>query len=100
MKRIKSFSPHKTALTLSIMMAVASLPFILFMAIMTSVMPMTDEHGNEMENQFPMGFALLVLPIIYFVMGYIFTAIVAWFYNLIAKYTGGIRLELAEDESS
>lgn len=99
MKRIKSFSPHKTALTLSVMMAVGSLPFILLMAVMTSFMPMTDGHGNEVDTQFPMGFSLLILPVIYFVMGYIFTAVGAWFYNLVAKYTGGISLDLADDEN-
>lgn len=100
MQSIKCFSVHKTALTFSVLMAVSSLPLIILMAVMTSFMPMTDANGNEIDGQFPMGIMLLVMPIMYLIMGYIFTAIGAWFYNFVAKYTGGIKFELVNEENS
>jgi hypothetical protein len=40
--------------------------------------------------------AVLILPFIYLIFGFFFTAIAAWLYNLIAKWTGGIEFESQE----
>jgi len=38
----------------------------------------------------------LASPILYLVFGFIFTVIMAWVYNLVAKWTGGIEFEPQE----
>jgi len=38
--------------------------------------------------------AIIVLPIVYAVMGFVMGAIVALLYNLVAGYVGGIELDL------
>ncbi|PIN85378.1 MAG: hypothetical protein COV47_02455 [Candidatus Diapherotrites archaeon CG11_big_fil_rev_8_21_14_0_20_37_9] len=37
--------------------------------------------------------AIILLPIVYGIMGFVFGAIGAWIYNIIASKTGGIILE-------
>lgn len=39
---------------------------------------------------------VLALPLIYAVAGFIFTAIACALYNLVAKYVGGIEVQLEE----
>ena len=39
--------------------------------------------------------AIIALPIFYGLLGFISGALMAWFYNLAAKFTGGIALDLA-----
>ena len=91
MKSITYFAPHKTALTVSVLFAIASLIFIIPMAILLSLV--TPEGAG-----LPIGM-MLAMPIIYFVMGYLSTALMAWIYNKVAKYTGGITVIFAEQNS-
>jgi len=100
MKRIISFSPHKTALTIAIVFAVISLIFVIPMFIGFSFIPAgVDANGNPMNSGPPLGF-MLGMPFMYFIMSYIFTVIGCWFYNRIAKYTGGIEVEFADENNS
>ena len=39
--------------------------------------------------------AIVVLPLFYGCMGFVFTLIGAWLYNLVAGMVGGIRIEVA-----
>lgn len=94
-KRIVAFSPHKTALTVACVFALCSLLFLVPMALMFSFLPSTDQHGNAINMGVPIGM-LLVMPIFYFIFGYLGTAFSAWVYNRIAKWTGGIKFQLAD----
>jgi len=38
--------------------------------------------------------AIIVTPIIYGIMGFISGVIIAWLYNLVAKWVGGVELDL------
>jgi len=61
-------------------------------------------EGAELETSmlssgllYGMGFlGIIVLPVLYSLAGFIFGAIGAWLYNLIAKWIGGIEVEFAE----
>lgn len=67
---------------------------LLFTAIL--IVPMmflvTAAGGNS--NSAIGGLALLILPIIYCVLGFIVGAVAAFIYNLVAGWVGGIELEL------
>lgn len=93
-KSITYFNPHKTALTASLVFALGSLIFIVPMAIGFSFMPSVDNDGNPVNTQFPT--MMMFMPVFYLIFGYIWTAFSAWIYNIVAKYTGGIKLDLDE----
>jgi hypothetical protein len=98
-KTIVSFAPHKTALTISILFAVSSFFFLIPMVLAFSFMPSTDADGNPMEFGPPMAF-FLAMPVFYLIFGYISTAIGAWLYNRVAKFTGGIQVNVVDSSSS
>lgn len=95
MKSITYVNPHKTALTVSLVFAVSSMIFLIPMGILSSFAPPVEDNGAPFGRGFPI-MLMLIMPFFYFVFGYIFTAISCWLYNQVAKYTGGIRLELSE----
>lgn len=94
-KSITYFAPHKTALTVSLVLALSSLLMVVPMAISFSFMPATDSNGNPVSTT-PFLFMLIFMPIFYFIFGYLFTGFAAWLYNKVSKYTGGIKYEASE----
>jgi len=80
-KQIINVSPFQTAKVFAVLYFLMSLPLIGLMAIMFSFSP-GPKPG--------LGF-LIFLPFIYLIFGFIFTAIGAWIYNLVAKWVGGIE---------
>lgn len=95
MKRATYFNPHKTALTCALVFAIGSLLFILPMVALTSFIPMKGQDGEAVNATFP-GIVFLLMPIVYFIFGYLSTAFSAWLYNRISKFTGGIVCEITE----
>ena len=98
-KAVLKFSPHKTAITLSLVMALSSLLFIIPMVISFSLMPSIDANGNSMNMAFPIGM-IIAMPFFYLIIGYLFTALGAWIYNQVAKFTGGIQFELVDENDT
>jgi len=43
-------------------------------------------------------FAIIIMPIMYGVFGFIAGAIVAWIYNIIAGWIGGLEIEMEESK--
>lgn len=85
-KQIIRVSPFQTAKISALIYLLVSLPLVAFMAISFAFSPMP-----------PMGAGfLLLLPILYMVLGFIFTAIGAWVYNLAAGWVGGIEYTAVE----
>lgn len=80
-KQIINISPIQTAKVFALMYFVMSLPIVVFMAISFWLSP-APQQG--------LGF-LVLFPFIYLIFGFIFTALGAWVYNLIAKWVGGIE---------
>ena len=78
------------------LLALVFVPFFIIVAMLTSGMA---THGAGVQPQmFPGGFVVMavVFPIIYGVLGFIFGAIAAFIYNLVAGWTGGIELTLSD----
>ncbi len=92
-RRIKSIAPLQLGKMLAILYGIMGLlvvPLFLIMPMIGSQLPAQQRAGMMV---FGVGFALC-MPIIYAVMGFVFGALGAVIYNLIAKWIGGIEVEV------
>lgn len=92
-RRIKRIAPVQLGKMLAVLYGVMGLvfiPFLLFMSIAASQLPESQRVGMM---AFGAGFALLV-PLIYAALGFIFGALGALVYNVVAKWIGGIEVEV------
>jgi ABC-type multidrug transport system fused ATPase/permease subunit len=95
-KQIRRLSPHQNGKVFGILMAVASLVFVVPMfLIMLFVAPAVDQHGNPVI--FPK-FLIIVFPILYLVFGYVATAIGSAIYNFLYNYIGGFEFEVEDKD--
>jgi hypothetical protein len=88
--RIRRVDPIQVAKVMGILYALAGLVAAPIFYFASKVTPTTPEATGFGLGP---GFAIAV-PIIYGVLGFIFTAIAAVIYNLIAGWVGGIVIEL------
>jgi len=80
-KQIVSISPIQTAKVIAVVYFVFSLPFVVLMSIGMAFSP-----GPKSSALF-----FIAAPFIYLVFGFIFTALGALVYNLVASRFGGIE---------
>jgi len=80
-KQILSFSPIQTAKVFALLYFIMSIPMLGFMALSFALSPAPS----------PGIWFLVVMPFVYLIFGFIFTAIGALIYNLVAKWVGGIE---------
>ena len=66
---------------------------ILFAAIMGLFGSMIPTGGEDSAMRFG-GMFLIALPLIYGFFGVVSGALIAWLYNVVAGFTGGVELEL------
>ncbi|SMD38325.1 hypothetical protein SAMN04488029_3746 [Reichenbachiella faecimaris] len=90
MIRVKKFGVLQTAKVAAIIYVFISLIIILPFAMLGSMV--SEEFFPELADFGVV--ALLMVPIMYGVIGFIFTAIGCVIYNLIASFTGGIEIEM------
>ena len=97
-RSITYINPHKTALTLSLVAATSSLFFLIPMGLMTALTTPADAESASPSPTAPeFSFILIIImPILHFVFGYIFTALSCWIYIKVASFTGGINLVISE----
>lgn len=96
-KQIRRMSPHQNGKVFGVLMAVASLVFVVPMfLIMLFAAPVIDQHGNPVT--FPM-FLVILFPIIYLVFGYVATVIGSTIYNFLFKYVGGFEYEVTDGDA-
>jgi predicted permease len=88
-KQITQISPIQTAKVIAVMYFVITIPVFAVMVLISFFGP----KGNA-------GFSLvmLLLPFLYLIMGFIFTAITAAVYNFVAKRIGGIEFTTEETQ--
>ncbi len=69
--------------------------FFTVLSLLGSAMSMMDQGGGEAAFGFLFGIgAIVIFPILYGILGFIGGMLVALFYNLIAKFLGGVEIEL------
>ena len=83
-KQIERFSPHQNAKVIAILMALASLVFMLPFLLFASVVA---PRGIGMPLSM-----MVLFPVIYLVLGYLGVAS-CWIYNAMFKHIGGIEYE-------
>jgi uncharacterized membrane protein (DUF485 family) len=98
MKRtLKSIEPvqcGKVSAAIYGLMSLIFVPFFAFFPIIASFAPKTAESPPPLVLV-GIGIAMTIgMPILYAVMGFIMGVIGAWFYNVIAKWIGGIQVEV------
>jgi len=92
-RRIKRFAPLQLGLMLAVLYGVLGLIFIPFFLIFTLVASHLPRQQNAGFMAMGVGFILL-FPILYAIMGFVLGVIMAWVYNLAAKWVGGIEVEV------
>ncbi|HMG16861.1 MAG TPA: hypothetical protein VK590_15500 [Saprospiraceae bacterium] len=89
MKRVKRFGVFQTSKVCAIIYFLVSLVIVIPIGLFISTM------GGGSSSLMPFsGMMLLAIPFIYGILGFILTAIACLIYNLIAKWTGGIEVEI------
>jgi drug/metabolite transporter (DMT)-like permease len=88
--RIKRFGAHSTASTVAILYFILGLIFVPIVYFVSQGSP-----TSKMPT-----ITLVLVPVLYAVFGYIVTAIMCWFYNIIASWSGGIAMTLEADEAA
>jgi hypothetical protein len=92
-RRIKRISPLQLGKMLGVLYGIMGLIFVPFFLIMSAVATQMPAEQRAGMMAFGAGFAIF-MPIIYGVMGFIFGALGALIYNLVAKWIGGIEVEV------
>jgi len=96
MKEIKKYDVMSRAVISCIISAIVGLLYALFFGAivgMTSSLP----EANMSRLGMSFGFGMIILfPIIFAVIGFIGGALGAFIYNLVAKWVGGIKIELVD----
>ena len=92
-RRLKRIAPLQLGKILALLYGIMGLlfvPFLLFAAVFAPPVPAQQKAGLMV---FSTGFAIMA-PLLYAAMGFVFGAIGAVVYNLIAKWVGGIEVEV------
>jgi hypothetical protein len=90
-RRIIRFSVVQAAKMFGVLYAIMGLLFMPFFFVMAKFAP----AGQGVP--FGIGFALF-LPVLYGCLGFVFTAVAAALYNLVAGWIGGIEVEVTAQE--
>jgi len=85
-KQIVNVSILQNAKVMAALYFVLSIPFALIM-----MLPVMTQGGTGMSI-----FMLVLLPLLYTLLGFVFTLIGAWVYNLIAARVGGFEFTTTE----
>jgi|SRR3989344_7960228 len=96
LRRIGVFSLAKLQ---AVLMAIFGLIAGIFYAIIGSIFLASSNSLGSNSLGFGAGLGLLaiiVLPVVYAVIGFIAGAIGAFLYNLVARWTGGIEMDFSE----
>src|SRR6478609_5262026 len=92
-RRIKRISPLQLGKMLAVLYGILGLLFVPFFLIMSAVATQMPPQQRVGMMAFGAGFALF-MPVIQAVMGFVVGALGALTYNVVAKWIGGIEVEV------
>lgn len=87
-KQILHVSVFQSAKVMAVLYFVISIPLVLLMAIPSLL-------SNAPGARFSL-VLLILMPILYLIFGFLFSALGAWVYNLVAARIGGFEFTLSE----
>ena len=97
MKKITRIDPLSLGKILAGLYALLGIIFGLFFFAISLVGALfSEDSGSGLAVLGVAIFFIIIVPILYAVMGLIGGIITAWLFNLIAKYTGGVELDIEE----
>ena len=98
--KLKRIAPLQAGKILGVFYGLLSLlfvPFVLFFMAVGSLASRHQANSSPFPLMFGMGIGFMIfLPVVYAIMGFIFGALSAWIYNLLAKWLGGFELEFEQ----
>lgn len=92
-RRIKRIAPLQLGKMLAVVYGIMGLLFVPFFLVMSLVSPHMPAQQRVGLMAMGMGFAVLA-PVLYAVMGFVFGALGALIYNVVAKWIGGVEVEV------
>ena len=99
-KQITKVSGHQTSKVLALFNFVAGIPIWAFILISFLIAPKpVGPDGQPVSPALGLLF-ILITPFLYGIMGYIFTRLACFVYNMIKKKFGGIEFEVSEIDDS
>lgn len=87
--RVSRFQVHQTAKVVGILYAILALIFAPLVYLLSRLEP---------AEAMPI-WIIVVGPILYGALGYVFTALALWLYNLVAGWTGGVAFTLTPSDA-
>jgi hypothetical protein len=96
-KTLKRIAPLQFGKVAGIVYGLISLIFVPFFFIFAVIGSFTPHTASNPSPLIMIGMSLvmaIIFPIIYGVMGFVFGALSAWAYNLIANWVGGIEVDV------
>jgi hypothetical protein len=99
--RIRRFSVVRTAWVAAVMYFVLFAILLVPLLLIAGSTAQTGEFGRDAAEQFgPLGFAAigLLVALIYAVIGWVFVALTCLLYNFVARFTGGIEVQVERFE--
>lgn len=90
-KQIRRFSPFQNAKVLSVLMALAMLPFF----IPFFLIPMFATPEKALPEDFPV-VIFMAMPFFYMIMGFFSVCLGCWLYNNLYRFIGGLEIELED----
>ncbi len=92
-RRIRRIAPLQLGKMLAILYGIMGLLFVPFFLIMSAVSTQLPPAQRVGMMAFGVGFAIAA-PFLYAAMGFVFGALGALIYNVVAKWIGGIEVEV------
>ncbi|HPN88197.1 MAG TPA: hypothetical protein PLH56_02550 [Candidatus Omnitrophota bacterium] len=88
--KIKRISPLSLAKISGLLLAILGFFLGVLIAALTLVASLTQAKIQGASGYF----AIIVLPVVYGVLGFVLAFIQAWLFNIIAKKIGGLEIEV------
>lgn len=94
--RVRHIGVAQLAKTMGVLDALLGLVFAVCFFLIGSMVP-----SSGLGKAFPMGGigVVILIPLLYGFFGYIVGALIAWLYNVVAGWVGGVELDLQPMES-
>lgn len=94
--RVRHLGVAQLAKTMGVLDALLGLVFAVCFFLIGSMVP-----SSGLGKAFPMGGigVVILIPLLYGFFGYLVGALIAWLYNVVAGWVGGVELDLQSMES-